>query len=563
VSLFALSLLLLSFIARSLAKHYEQTPWKPSRRFASNRDGDTDEASIYGQINAWLRAHPGEPLDYGALPPVPPGRDGTMYHPGLRDLLPGEADEAGCNHIVAAIRAVGGRRITSWRSLEQKVRSIEPGPYHEKVLRKLRNGMVSLTVRDLFAEMAVRSTDYAAVKWGIIVASTGASLAELEMLLPLARHSEFTYYICSGLHRGSTRDGVHMLLIEELITMTEGWGLYQAITHTAQIRDLKNDWELQRNCVIRGMRHGGSARSNIAEIIMRNLDAVILLDRATDDTELAGAMLELLEAIIWTPEPPGMLGELDGAERVARRYVEWLESLPPTIGTLRGLRSLAIALANDDLPLENREVLFSRTRDIFLQQVDPVELAEAIRTDHMREVALQIVVELELADMAPVVLEDFRKRPSALNIDVLGHIGQGEYLHLLLESLPDRRTLQERREIARDAMISGELHNSSAMYAAAIRHMGKLRHPEALASIKTAAADFHPWVRSAALYAMGTLQRWTLDAESRQLIRTCLTDSHDFVREAARQTAIYHHLNFSVGGMAGSLSGEDIGISMN
>lgn len=505
-------------------------------------------------------ASPDGPLDYEKFPPIVTD-DGTAFFPGARDVF-SQMDADGWSNVAKIIREVRGRVIRDWHSLERAIGEWEPAAFHASVMQSLRAGDIPLNVRELFGRMALESSNYAAVKWGIAIAGTGANLTEMQVLLPLARHSEFTFYVCSALYYNARESARYTPLIKELITMTEGWGLYHAIAHTSQTSDLKKDWTLQRNCVVRGMLRGEGARNYIAEIILKELDPLALLDHTTDDPELASAMMELLEAMIWTPEPPGRLADLEGAERLIGRYVEWLESRPPGIETVRALRSLAIALAMESLAWESREGLLQRVRDILLVHLNPSIVAEAIRADRMREIALQLVVELGLTDLAPVVVEDFQKRPSALNIDVLGHIGEGEHLQLLFESLPDTQVMQSRSSVARDAAITGELHNSSAMYAAAVRHMGKLGRPEALSSIKTAARDFHPWVRAAAMYAMATMQRWTLDSECKALVRTCLQDSHDFVREAARQTAVYHNLNASINGMP-EQSGEDIGISLN
>lgn len=540
-------------------------PFRPPTRWGREPDAaekdkqrDGGELSLYQRIRLQALANPAAPLNYEEFPPIL-SSDGAVFFPGARDIFT-QMDTDGWTLVLKVIRDTDSGLISNWKSLEREISVLEPAAYFENVLQRLTGEDLTVPVRELFGQLALKSSNYAAVKWGITIAGTGANLPEMQVLLPLARHSELTFYICSALYRNARES--FMPLIEELITMTEGWGLYQAIAHTAQISDLKKDWTLQRNCVVHGMLRGDGARNYIAEIILKELDPVALLDHATDDPELASAMMELLESLVWTPEPPGRLADLEGAERLITRYVEWLESRPPGIETVRGLRSLAIALGMESLAWESREILLQRVHDILLVHLDPNIVADAIRADHMREIALQLVVELGLTDLAPVVMEDFRKRPSALNIDVLGHIGEGEHLQLLFESLPDNHDMQSRSSVARDAAITGELHNSSAMYAAAVRHMGKLRRPEALSSIKTAARDFHPWVRAASMYAMATMQRWTLDGECRQLVRTCLEDSHDFVREAARQTAAHHNLNASISGMQVQ-HGGDIGISLN
>lgn len=546
-------------------------PWRTARRLRTIAPGPADSdpsqvssaPSIYDRVVSQIRRHPRAPIDYGGFPTIPADQAGTSYRPGARDLLIRESDDARWKKVAQAVFAAGSVKLDDWRALEQIVRDVEPAAYHHKLLRSLHSTSITPDARDLFAEMAQRSSDYTAVKWGIAIGTMGASLPEMESLLPLARHSEFTGYLCHALARGARKVPSYTGLLAELLAVTEGWGLHRTIAYVTQTPELIDTWETQRNCVVFGMRRGDTARGFIAETIVRELDPIALINRAGDDPELGEAMLELLEALVWTSAPPGMFDQMENAERLAERFVDWTATLRTDIDTIRALRSLAILLAHEELGWSGQDALFQRTRALFLESLDPEVIAEAIRADKHREIAMQIIVELGLNDLAPAVLEDLRKRPSALNIDVLGHVGDGDHLQILFELLPSEGSIHERISVARDAVITGDLHNTSAMYAAIIRHMGKLQRADALARVKAAAGDFHPWVRSAAMYAMGTMQRWTLDAESRGLVRACLGDSHEFVRDAARQAAVHHNLHASVNGMAGRPTSEEIGLSLN
>ncbi len=546
-------------------------PWKLSGKRKAARSGLADSEptrtappqSIYERVVAQTHRHPSDPIDYDDFPAIPADHEGTTYRPGARDMLIRESDDPRWKKVVQAVIAAATVKLDDWRALEEIVRDVEPAAYHHRILKSIQPITITADVRDLFAEMAQRSSDYTAVKWGIAIGTVGATLPEIESLLPLARHSEFTGYLCYALARSARKAPSYTVLLADLVSVTEGWGLHRAIAYITQTPELVDNWEIQRNCVIHGMRRGDGARGFIAETIVRELDPLVLIDRANGDPELGQALLELLEALIWTPEPPGMFDQIDHAERIAERFVDLAETLDNDIETVRALRSLAILLAHEELGWKNQKTLFERARTLFLESLDPEIIAGAIRADRHREIAMQIIVELGLNDLAPVVLEDLNKRPSALNIDVLGHVGDGEHLQILFGLLPPAETSRARKFVARDAVISGDLHNTSAIYAAVIRHMGKLQRPDTLERVKSAAGDFHPWVRSAAMYAMGTMQRWTLDAECKMLVRTCLIDSHEFVRDAARNTAIYHNLNASINGMLGRASSQDLDISLN
>lgn len=240
-----------------------------------------------------------------------------------------------------------------------------------------------------------------------------------------------------------------------------------------------------------------------------------------------------------------------------------MSDLPPSIDKARGLRAVCIALGVETLAWPSRERLINEAYEAFIGTLSPEILSEAIGGDYHRVDALLMIAELGIEPMLPIVFEDFRRHPDPMNIEVLGRLGEGEHLHAIFNALPNAEETARRTSMAEEGEIAEELLKGSANYAAIVRHIGKLAGPETIDRIKSAATDFHPWVRAAAMTAMMSIQRWTLDAESRELVQACMEDNFDFVRDAARETAAYHYLKVASDGANGLILSQNLDVSLN
>jgi|GEM_PF-2543758 len=527
---------------------------------------DPSDPSLYELIREQAEEDPDETLDYTPFPELPTDDDGTSYLPGARDIVqtgPFTVVEWKRDQIVGAIHGVRTHRLDDWRTLELYLRDVDPNIYQDVVLRQFPLKRITDDVRELFQEVALMGTDYTAVKWGIIVGCIGATRGEIEELMQLARHAELASYVCGAIVTEIKRIPNIIELLPKLLPITDGWGFFQAYHYVASNPQLIARPDIQRAAMIHGMRNGSYARMHLAGRFLTELDLPRLQEEAVSDPELAEALVDLLEVIMLEPEAPGMIAGLSNGEELLDSFVTMIGRLQPSIDALRGTRAVCILLGTESLAWPSRRERMEAAYTRFTALLDPDILTAAITEDNHRWDALRIILEIEYEVLLPVVLEDFRRRPDAMNIEVLGRLGEEEHLRALIGRLPDdaaiaRRSLLSPRELGTPAVLE-----ESAAYAAIIRHLGKSGSREDLARIKTAAVDVHPWVRASAMIAMRNIQRWTLDAESRDLVQRGLDDAAEVVSETAKETAAFHNLKVTIDGVEGMSLSDDFGVSLN
>ncbi|MEP7217908.1 MAG: HEAT repeat domain-containing protein, partial [Bacteroidota bacterium] len=517
--------------------------------------------SLYRMIAGQAGTYPGRPIRYDDFPPLVANKEEDIFSPGARDIFT-KREEMDADQVIAAVKAMRRHIIRDWRTLEANLATTQPPLDSQHLIAELSKHHFDPRVRRLLREVLHHSRDHTAVKWAIVILTIDASPALMDELMVLARHSEFTIYVCLGLLREAAYDSTHVARFTSLISVTEGWGLYQVLSLMKFRPDLLADRRIEREMIIHGVRNCNEAGSDITALLLSRMSIPERFADAETDEELAAALLLMLQTYLTTEEEPGPLAKLPNGEVLLTHELALIEKLPSRIEALHALMGIGLELSKESFPWERRLEHLERARALFFGKLDADVLADAIRNDDLRWGALNIISEVRLTDLLPVVMEDFRKRPDPMNIDVLGSLGEGEHLRAIFALLPDTDELERRSRVQSTEQITGEMHEESVIYAVIIKHLGKMESPDAMARIKQAARDVHPRVRWAAVAAMTGVQRWTLDAECREIIRLALDDPFEMVKTVARQTAAYHNLNASINGAAG-ITGDNMGISLN
>ncbi len=514
----------------------------------------SSDKSIYEEIQrqAWM-GNPESPLDYNEFPKIPYDNAEGFYTPGERFVLRARAtnpEQRGWQRIYFALKEVSKEKITDWRVLEQNIIDIDPDDNVTLFLAHLHSGDITPRAAALFLTMARHSGSYRGVIWGIVVGSITMPTTAIKDLLLLGRHSELTPYVCIALRHESARDPAFEDGLYDLQWMAYDWGTLQTTHILLQLERTKANRTMRRNILVYGIRNSASLRTDVAGMLLEKVSLNELMGLADNDTELREALVDLVESITLHPEAPGPLATIPNGESLIETFLTHVTSWPHDITTLVMLRSIGIFLTFEEkVQWKHREEWLEKTREIYFDILTLDALREAILFDKRRGTALAMVVEIEATDLLPEVLEDFRRQPERINIDVLGRLGNHHHLRALLEAIPGIVNLEARPQLQRNAEEFGNEENRvSYLYASIVAHLGRLGTPKALAYVRNAGRDPHPWARTASMEALGSLQRWTLDKSSKELVRICLGDEIDYVREAARSTADYHQLNASLQG---------------
>jgi len=506
------------------------------------------DPSLYGLIASHVAASPDEPIDYTGFPLIPSDEPERFYQPGARDVVAEpDTDDDTWKTVIAAVLSAHHNKLVDWQVLEHNIREVPFIEHVDNVLSHLDANDITANVRSVFLDLARHSADYNAVKWGILIGEMRElATPTLDDLMMMARHSEFTLPVCHALSRGTGWYPDRYSHLLDLLPVTEGVGLLHVVRHILDEPLFQHQPKTRRDAVVYAMRHGSIARYPLALDIIGREYFTELLDEGRNDELLALALLELLDTLVWEEAPPGHLAEHPGGAELVKRYLELIGFLPGSIETLGALRTLYITLGYETIAWPERTVLRERAMSMLLERLSRETLEKAIRDGNRQDIALLLIMEGELSDLAYLALEEFERVPTPLAADALGTVGTPEHLARMTEALPDRSEIRERARISPTTPLSAEFHQRSLLYATVIRHIGKIGTAEVIRRIKEAARDIHPSVRASAMVAMRSLPQWALDAESRELVRFCLGDSTEFVRDEATTTAAYHALHASL-----------------
>jgi hypothetical protein len=504
-------------------------------------DAARSTPSVFMRLTRAAELNPHGPIDHAL---VDLSRDETGdYIAGLADISADWSDDgSGWPAIVNVVLAIKARTIRRWEVVERNVAAVDLYANRRPLLRALRLDDITPEVAGLFWELARSSDDVTAIKWGMTIGSIAMSPMELDDMMVLARHSEFTSLACEAIVRESERRPEYRERLLDLLETTSGLGrvvaIGSAIGDTVLMRERANRWLVVRAAA--ELRR--ALMPTFAAQLVEQLDLAALAATDAADIRRQAELASIAEAALGVDDRAALLAT-DNFRALVGGLVEQALRLPPSIDVLSLLRALRIAVGEDEHALGLDKRFRARIEQAYRHSVDPSMIARAIDDERHRDVAHVVVIEESLASLVPVVREEFEREPTALGVVALGTLGGQAELAMLYEWITgglDRRSrtllLRGRSVIDRD----GE-HADSA-YAVVLQFLGRLRTAEALELIREAASDFDPVVRRAAMIAIGELETWQLDIDLKRRIGDAAGDAFEFVRSAASAAVARHGL---------------------
>lgn len=499
------------------------------------------------QVRTAITASGGRPISYHQLPMIPTADPGHYYFPGVREASSEMRDGAQSDFdiICAAVLAVKSKRIKTWRALEATLREVHAHRVAFDMLPMIPYDDITIPVARRFAEVAQRSDDLNAVKWGILIAGMQLNPTVEPWIAELAHYSEFTTYCCIALNhaRRNYPQALNMLL--DLISVTEGWGLFQVIGTVLRDPDLARDASLCRSMFLHGIENGRAAWLEIAAALLHGADMTARLHEAADDPEFADALFTLLATIAYHPTELPLLREHPHGEQLTDEYLRLAAVAAPSIQLLAALHALIGFLSDESLAWDERESLLGRAWNLYPLKMDHDVLAEAIRTDRFRFAALEIARDLGIESLVPVILQDVRRRPHPANVNALGAIGGPTHLRELMRLLV-RLNAAEAAPQKTGPFSDWSEEYRAAMRATLLQCIGKLNSRTALRLIENAMHDADPQARAAAVSGLQHVPRWTLGPRLKQELRNCVRDPVQTVQDLAVQVADYHAVSTGV-----------------
>ncbi len=507
--------------------------------------GSRAGAGIHQRIREQMKMAPGGPLDYTPFPRIPYG-DGDYYAFGAR-LFHNERQRivsGDWRMVPQSVLAVKSRKIKDWRMLEANLKEVDRLEHRKEVMAAIEPGAVTPKVAALFREVAVKSDNYNAVAWGIALGCLSARQSDIEELLPLGRHSELTADVVVAVMEQSKRFPQLRHQLAGLLPHLYDWGLLHVVLTAINHPDQLPADDFRREIIVQGMRNGGVLKGDIARILVLAEWLGYSTSALFVDEELRAAIAQLIEALTSTPEPPGQITLDDSGRETVDDLYDMVRPWPDDFWKLMALRGLGLVygLAYDTWP-EAADRL-EEIHDMVTPLCSVPRIEAAMNDPHTRTTALIVAAEVEMRAVAARVLELVRETRDPLAAEVLTIVGDREHLVELKRMLPDIVGPLPRSS----SQAIGQNEGESQIYAGIVAALGNLGTKSARSIIRAAARDNHPMVRGAAMVAMGRLQRWTLDPESKNLVRALLDDPFEGVRDRARETAAFHTMNASLEG---------------
>lgn len=506
--------------------------------------GSNKKPSIYSLIKAQLAENPDGALDYSKIHPK--DDSSVQFAPGLSDALFGGGEPAPklWKKVKKAIDAINAGQLSDWRALEKNLVGINASANVDALLRRLLVADVTPKVKNAFWAVAKGSADPEAVKWGIAVGSLSLTQAELEPLLTLARHSEFTLYCAHALLREAENDPSYKLRLMELLPASEQWGLIRLIDYIVADPALVKRQDIQQEILIYGTRNHGGIPMEVAFTIASAIDLPAFIEAARHNSEVYIAINDLMDTLLTEPAPLGGLADLKDWRRAYEDYVAMLlDQDPPEVRLLGALRSLISFLDDGSLDWAKRNSELLRLRAAFDEKFSADAVAAGLEDVATQWLSLQFIKERKLTELLPQVRERFLEKPDYCNIDTLGSIGEEDDFEALLAGIPRLVDLEARKDLPRsETNVFGPEHQNNFAYAEIVKHLGRLHTPESIVQIKRAAEDYDPQVRSGAYAAMASLPKTALDEDLTKLLINGMSDSPPYAAEAALSAAKAHSL---------------------
>ncbi len=503
--------------------------------------GEPAQPSIYSAIEEQVRAAPDEPLDYERLPPIPPTSEhGLKFAPGAMDALlgSGQATSDEWKTVREVARAVNAGRISDWRVVEKNVSKIPTASCVDTVLGDLSAAEFTPALKRTFWELARRSRDYEAVKWGIAIGSVQLREDEVPELLTLARHAEFALYTSHALLRES---GSHPELKRHLVSLlptSREWGVIKLIEYIVRDDSLIHQKPVQRDVLVYGMENCQVISMEVGFTIAKAIDLPFFCQAAAGDERVYRAMLSLGDTLINEPQPLGGLAQLNEWPAFYDAYLAMIRRHPADARQLVALTSLEHFLADGKLDWQRRSSELEKVRHVLEERLAPAVIRRSLGDERDTWAALQLIREKKLAELVPDVEAQFTKKPEPLAIQILGELGGKKQLETMLARIPSLVDLEARKTVPLSRTnVIGPQYRHDFTYALIVEAMGKLATPAAVDAIKTAAVDFNPQVRFGACKAVAQLPAAAVDADLRRLVTERLSDSPEYLAKAARLAA--------------------------
>jgi len=486
--------------------------------------------SLYDMIRRQHQRRPLAPLELDRFPMIKaPGGDGMTYAPGLRDVLSRRVpQEKDWKRVRRVVRQVCLGEISQWESVEAELRGLPAAASADALLEHTTWEEATAAVRKVFLEVAKRSTDYEAVKWGIVVGGLRATRSQLEDLLLLARHPEFTPY-CVWLIQTACEDAPQFKRsLVNLLSESTQWGVVTLIDQLIEDDELVRDPDVQRKMLVHGMENCEGLEMELAFTLAKKLNLKRFFSEARRDERVFRRVVDLMATLATEPQPLGGLADLPDGEKVYAGFLATLSEREPEINALYAMDALRDFLQEQAGGWESRDYRLADLNARWERAFSSERVRAGFDDEDRSWFAYDLVKRYELTDLLDEVRTRFRKDPELGAISVLAHFARKKDLQALMDSIGRVSDMEWRsRHSIGGPAPWGPQHERSVEYAEIVGALGPLGTPEAVRVLARAMCDYEGTVRAAALRAAAALPTGMRNGELLELVRERLCDPSD------------------------------------
>jgi len=378
--------------------------------------------SLYDMICERVGNSPNTPLDDSNFPKIFVGSSELSLVPGLKDVLGWEGENANkqAEEVKQIIREANRKEIRNWAELEMRLHGIGALPSVDAVLTSHNWSSMEPSVFRLFRELARRSRDVEAVKWGIAIGSVSAPREFMEDLLLLARYGEFTLYAGVALIHWSRNYCELTPQLVNLLRMCRGWSVIRLIEIFFDEKDIATDPEVQREILICGMENNEGIPMEVAFTIAKGIDLERFFKEADSDPQVFVALTQLMETLFFEPAPRGGLKDLENGKEILNEFIALLQRRsPPDFRALYSLRNIELFVSDEELAPPGSEKMLKTVRELYLQTFSEDFVRQGLEDSKTRWMALQLIRERRITTLLPDVEQLFELDATSFVIDVL------------------------------------------------------------------------------------------------------------------------------------------------
>lgn len=494
-----------------------------------------DMSSLFDRIAARIALAPDKPLDDAEFPDIEVEGSAISYAPGAADSLSGRFKDQSDNAdaVCSIIDEIRSGRITSVAELDSLLTGMKAIRSVDSVLQRLTPQKAPKSVTDLFWGVAVASSDYEAVKWGVAIGAIWLTDRKIDQLFVLARHGEFAIYAGVKLMSVYRRDAKLLPRLLALLDVLDGWAVIRVGLLLAQDERVKSDAHAAARIVRNAILNSGIVME-AALPLAKLLDLPSIFALAENDLDLFRAVYFMMDELT-PPTAFGGIPDLPNAEDIVEAYFRLLEERRVDIYSLGATQSLRRLFEGDDWDPPLKNAWGDRCRHLLTERFDEELMLSGLREKRTRWISFWLLTERRTPKALPLLRDIVAEEEDSNAIEWLASLGDQGDLDLIARRLSELVDFDER---AKRPMSHVNIHGAegrlSFVYQVIVRVLARSTSPAVIEIIKRACTDFDPQVRLGACEAAAALDPRRVDAELRKLIEDRLADSPPYIAESAK-----------------------------